>query len=233
MLELQGTEKETAYASCIREYVLYQLENLNVPELEGKKQKFISAITRQKKAKVIIKSFVSSFRLENVKVIALDFLTYENKFTQKEILSFSERAVTIDETLKDDKCEIKKYEIEESKQKNNEEVKNEFISASEKQIKYLKDLMENTDNMKLEFNGVNLEYYKELIKSCKENKLSRRDASKMIDTLLECQKFKCKNGDVKFFECRYDTRDCETGEHIEAGELVWKDSEGIHRADNY
>ncbi len=62
MLELQGTEKETAYASCIREYVLYQLENLNVPELEGKKQKFISAITRQKKAKVIIKSFVSSFR---------------------------------------------------------------------------------------------------------------------------------------------------------------------------
>ncbi len=128
MLELQGTEKEIAYANSIRKYVLYQLENLNAPKLEDKKQKFISAISKQKKAKVIIKSFVNSFKLKNVKAIALDFLTYENKFTQKEILSFYNGAITINENLKDDDYERKRYKIEESKH----EVKKGSLTSNKK-----------------------------------------------------------------------------------------------------
>lgn len=227
MFELQGTEKEIAYANSIREYVLYQLENLNAPKLEEKKQKFISAISKQKKAKVIIKSFVDSFKLKNVKAVALDFLTYENKFTQKEILSFYNRAITINENLKDDDYEIKRYEIEESKQ----EIEKEFLPATKKQTNYLKTLLENTDERRLELDtGIKLEYYKNL---CKENTLSSKEASRIIDTLAHYQKIKYKSRGMDFFECQYDTYDCETMERITKGELVWKDAEGIHRADNY
>lgn len=181
MKELKGTEKQIAYANTVREYVLIQIENLNVKGLEDKKAQLIKGIEKIEKASVILDSFVSAFRNKEVSAKAVDFLTYREKFTQKDILGFSNTAATINENLKDSEIETKKIVKEEPK-----------VAA------------------KVE--------------------VAKAEVKKAVEKKAEIKK---TTSGPKFFTAKYDTTDCETTEKIEAGELVWRDNEGIHRADNY
>lgn len=62
--------------------------------------------------------------------------------------------------------------------------------------------------------------------------LSSSSASELIEILLK-NILKSSGSAPKYFVSKYDTYDCETGERISKGELVWKDEDGIHRADNW
>lgn len=225
MKKLQGTEKQIAYASTVREYVLNQLDNLNRPEIEDKKKELIKTIERQQKADIILKSFVTAFKTKSVRSQAIDFLTYNDKFTQKELKNFSGTAVTI-EALKDVECEVKYNKVESKKEVKQEE------KATNKQKSYLEKLLSNIDMSKLKMQYVSTEIEMFLSEAKSENLLLDR-ASYLIDILRDFQKSNFETSTVNYFTSKYDTFDCETSECIEAGEMVWRDEEGIHRADNY
>jgi len=228
MKELKGTEKQIAYANTVREYVLSQIEGLNVKGLEYKKAQLIKGIEKIGKAEVILNSFVSAFRNKEVSAKAVDFLTYRSKFTQNEILWFSNTAVTINENLKD----IDIIAVEKKvgvKEEPKSEVK--VVYATEKQITFINELKKN---LAKSIEDISFEIYKDtnsIERQLSKEKIEMSTALYIIDALLKYQ-FKANKG-PKFFTVKFDTVDCETTEKIEAGELAWRDSEGIHRADNY
>lgn len=190
MNELEGTERQIKFATDIRNYVIAQINSINISMFKilshkdfcSKKIRLIKAIEKQKKAKVIIDIFVDDFKLQDVRAKMLDFITYHDKYTQKDLKEFKYVAKTIDFDMKDTefkttKLEYKKPEIKKVEKK----------TSTEKQVE------KNNNNTK---------------------------------------KVNYSNG-PHYFSAKYDTFDCETGEFIVAGDLVWKDSEGIHKADNY
>lgn len=188
MNELEGTERQIKFATDIRNYVIAQInsikniKNMDQSTLNNKKDKLIKSLARQKKAKVIIDIFVDDFKLQDVKAKMLNFITYHDKYAQKDLKEFKYVAKTIDFDMKD-----------------------------------------------TEFKTTKLEYKKPEIKKVEKKTSTEKQVEKNNN---KTKKVNYSNG-PHYFSAKYDTFDCETGEFIVAGDLVWKDSEGIHKADNY
>lgn len=226
---LTGTEKQIKFAEKVKSYVIFQLSTIDEASA------VVKAIEKVKKAEIILDAFVDMFKAKNVKTKTLEFLTWgkKEKYTQKDIMSIKNRGITIDEVAD---VEFEGYEKGEVKKEESTEVKTvaavEVKTVTEKQINYVKELVsKNYSNkeylkMVLTRNGMRIEMIDNIAN------LSSSSASQLIDVLLN-NKPKASSSAPNYFTAKYDTYDCETGEKISTSELVWKDSEGIHRADNW
>jgi len=114
------------------------------------------------------------------------------------------------------------------------------MKMTDKQYKYLQDLIKNFDfenyrRMELidEFTA------RKIVERCKkeaENReTSKKRASELIDMFKKYQKRLTRNYEVKYIRAKYDGFDAETGEPFKAGELIfYSDVHGGYcRADNY
>jgi|GEM_PF-3333022 hypothetical protein len=226
---LTGTEKQVKYAEEVRDYVLFQLSIID------EAGPLVEAIKKIKKAEIILNAFADMKKCKNVKTKTLEFLKWEKKerYTQKDVMSIKDRGITIKE-VPDDEFVVYKKDIKE--EITNSDLRNvataKFKPITEKQINYINELISKYYR--------NKEYLKLIILKNKMSmqmidnmmNLSSSSASQLIKVLLKGIP-KASGSAPRYFVSKYDTYDCETGEKISAGELVWKDEDGIHRADNW
>lgn len=141
MKELKGTERQIKFATDIRNYVIYQVENFDKLD-KTKVERFIKALNNQGSAKFIIDTFVDTFKTKKVRATALDYFKYEElvKVTQKELKGFKNRALTVNELEKDLLFETEKLERKEVKK---EEIKKEVKNYSKAQKDYIEKLVDN------------------------------------------------------------------------------------------